>query len=120
MQPDHLQNPHQPQNQPNLPKYPDHRHRWINGVRLSERQASSLSAHLVERVAQRSSKHGCGHDLGLGVDVVFVVVGKRKGSILVRPSGGESGPGKEQAAWQVVGDDSMLPLSQVKPQKRVQ
>ena len=51
----------------------------INGVRLSERQASSLSAHLVERVAQRSSKHGCGHDLGLGVDVVIVVVGKRKG-----------------------------------------
>ena len=61
------------------------------------------------------SKHGCGHDLGLGVDAVFVVVGKRKGSILVRPSGGESGPGKEQAAWQVVGDNSMLPLSQVNP-----
>ena len=69
----------------------------------------------MERVAQRSSKHGCGHDLGLGVDVVIVVVGKRKGSILVRPSGGESGPGKEQAAWQDVGDKSMLPLSQVNP-----
>ena len=66
-------------------------------------------------MAQQSSKHGCGHDLGLGVDVVFVVVGKRKGSILVRPSGGESGPGKEQAAWQVVSDNSMLPLSQVNP-----
>ena len=48
-------------------------------MRLSERQASSLSPHLVERVVQQSSKHGCGHDLGLGVDVVFVVVGKRKG-----------------------------------------